>query len=194
MRKIAIVLFVIIPLFTFAQGLELPSLAEEKISFQQHGMLVLGSWAVLNMAGSGYMMTQTDGWQYRFHQMNVFWNVVNMGIAAGGYFGQEEVSNVTAFGLYKDYADFGKILLLNAGLDLAYMATGLYMQEKAKNVNKRKDMLKGYGKSIILQGGFLLVFDAALYWMNQSKLQDLLDSQNFNLELGANMVRMNIYF
>ncbi len=31
--------------------------------------------------------------------------------------------------------------------------------ERAKNTDKNKDLLKGFGQSIVLQGAFLLLFD-----------------------------------
>lgn len=194
MRKILIFVFLIVfPLLAFSQQLDVSLLQEEKINFQQNGMLVLGGWAVANMAGSGYMMTRTSGWQYRFHQMNVFWNVVNLGIASSGYFGQGDATT-DAFGLYKDYSDFGKILLVNAGLDIAYIATGFYLQERAKNVSKRKDMFKGYGKSVVLQGGFLLLFDAVLYWMNQSRMQDIFEGHDFSLAFSGQALQFSYFF
>jgi hypothetical protein len=194
MRKTFFFVFLIaFPLLAFSQQLDVNLLQEEKINFQQNGMLVLGGWAVANMAGSGYMMTRTSGWQYRFHQMNVFWNVVNLGIASGGYFGQSEATT-DAFGLYKDYADFGKILLVNAGLDVAYIATGFYLQERAKNVNKRSDMFKGYGKSVVLQGSFLLLFDAALYWINQSKMNSIFEAHDFSLAFSGQAFQFTYFF
>ena len=73
------------------------------------------------------------------------------------------------------------VLLLNAGLDVAYIMTGLYMKERAKNVEKRKAMLKGYGNSIMLQGGFLFLFDVALYFINQGELNGILNSKQWQL-------------
>lgn len=193
MRKLILLLFFLIPLVTVAQEMDFSQISSEHVEFQQKGMFVLGGWAVTNIAGSGYMMSQTSGWHYRFHQMNVIWNVVNLGIATGGYFGQNNV-DTAGLEVYKQYADFGKILLFNAGLDLAYMATGLYLQERAKNVNKRKDMLKGYGKSVILQGGFLFLFDAILYGLNQSKMQEIFTHENIDIALTGNMMQLSLNF
>lgn len=193
MRKFLLAGFILMVATVAAQEIDALSLMEERVSLQQNGMKVLGGWALANLAGSGYMMSRTSGWQYRFHQMNVFWNVVNLGIAAGGYFGAGGQGNPSAFEVYESYADFGKILLLNAGLDIAYITAGFFLQERSKNVSKRSDMYKGYGKSLILQGGFLLVFDAALYWINQSRM-DIFTDHNFELALNGNMLHLTYCF
>jgi hypothetical protein len=70
-----------------------------------------------------------------------------------------------------------KILLLNCGLDLGYIAMGGYLVERGR----RKEKLQwiGFGKSIVLQGAFLLVFDAILYGFHHShsaELPKLLDA------------------
>ena len=39
------------------------------------------------------------------------------------------------------------------------------MRHLSANTEKRGEMLKGYGNSVILQGGFLLVFDMLMYFI-----------------------------
>ncbi len=55
---------------------------------------------------------------------------------------------------------------MNSGLDVAYIAGGLYLHEKAKSSSQNHDKYKGYGQSIMVQGGALLVFDAVMYAMH----------------------------
>jgi hypothetical protein len=45
------------------------------------------------------------------------------------------------------------------------MGAGLLMRHFSSNSEKRGDLLKGYGNAVILQGGFLLVFDMAMYFI-----------------------------
>ena len=58
-----------------------------------------------------------------------------------------------------------KTYIFNTALDLAYIAGGLYMTERSKS---RTDpaKLKGYGNAIMLQGGFLFVYDAVNYFIH----------------------------
>lgn len=159
---------------------------QNRIKTQQTGMLTLGAWAAGNMLVSGIAMMNTQGSTYRFHQMNVFWNVVNMSIAAGGYFGLPSTDQVPSLtNTVNEYYNFNKILLLNAGLDIAYIAGGFYLKEKAKNSDKRKALYKGYGNSVILQGAFLFVFDLALYMVNQSQLNAIFQSEQWNIAASA---------
>jgi hypothetical protein len=69
--------------------------------------------------------------------------------------------------IIKDFNSLQNFLLLNAGLDAAYIMTGFYLKERAKN-SSSAERLKGYGNSLLLQGGFLLLFDVSLYFIHQS--------------------------
>lgn len=155
----------------------------ERLNLQKTGMITLGSWAIGNIAISGIKMNSTSGSQFRFHQMNVFWNVVNLGIAAGGYYGAASANpeDFTAMETLKEYHTFNKILLLNAGLDVGYLLGGLYLKERSKNSSKRQNMFKGYGQSIMLQGAFLFVFDVALYGFMNEQTQAFLNSTDLSL-------------
>ena len=56
-----------------------------------------------------------------------------------------------------------QVLLFNAGLDVAYFVGGAYLRERSTTRPDRADQLQGYGKSVMLQGGFLLAFDMVNY-------------------------------
>ncbi len=139
--------------------------------FNQHqkrtvktGMLTLGSWAVGNFVVSGLSLGSPKDDRYYFHQMNVLWNTVNVTIAGLGY--RQAALQDDARGLtktIKSHHNLRRKLIFNAGLDIAYVAGGFYLLEKAKNDAEQADRWRGYGRSLILQGGFLLAFDAVLY-------------------------------
>ena len=160
-----------------------PEWGRELAGLQQNGMLVLGSWAVGNFAVSGYQMTRTKGTTYYFHQMNVFWNTVNMAIAVGGYLGASQMGDLSSMELYEEYHNFSKVLLINTGLDVAYVMTGLYLRERSGNVQKHTKRLKGYGNSLMLQGGFLFAFDLVLVLINEHALGSLTGLENLQLSL-----------
>lgn len=133
------------------------------------GMIVLGSWAVGNILVGAYGNYKYTGQTKYFHQFNAMWNVVNLGIAAFGYFNAagSDPNSMTATQILNEYNSLQNFLLLNAGLDVAYMVTGLYLKERAKN-STNAERLRGYGNSLLLQGGFLLAFDVALYFIHQN--------------------------
>jgi hypothetical protein len=140
-------------------------------AMQRRGMLVLGSWALLNIAGGAYGMSATEGKSYYFWQMNLLWNLVNLGIAGGGYAGAlGPAETADSFAVLAEYHSFSKILLLNAGLDAAYIMTGLFLRERAKSSDSHAERLEGYGNALVLQGGFLLLFDAVLVILNEAAI------------------------
>jgi hypothetical protein len=143
----------------------LPEFNKERLNTNQKAMLVLGAWAAGNMLAGGILSGRATGPDKYFHRMNALWNVVNLGLAGVGYFAAWN-SDPGSFGLgasFREQAAAEKIFLVNAALDIAYIAGGAYLIERSKNVLKRADMLKGFGRSIILQGAFLFIFDGVLF-------------------------------
>ena len=142
----------------------------QRLDINRSAMLVLGSWAVGNMLVGTYGHFNTTGQTREFHQFNFMWNVVNLGIAAFGY---HQASNADPMALgyvdiLKEYNSLQNILLLNVGLNVSYMATGLYLRERSKNSIKHSDRFRGYGSSLLLQGAFLFLFDTSLFFIHRS--------------------------
>jgi len=159
------ILFLLAATALFAQSDFLEDFNTQRLQKQQTGMLVLGTWAALNIAGGLVLSGQKDGVAKNFHLMNAGWNVINLGIAGLGYYSAMH-SDPAFFDLpstLHEQHKFQKILLFNAGLDVGYMLGGAYLIERSKNVLKNTDRLKGFGQSIILQGAFLFVFDLVNY-------------------------------
>jgi hypothetical protein len=51
------------------------------------------------------------------------------------------------------------VLLINSGLDLAYITAGIVL------ATRQKPLLKGFGAAVLIQGVFLLLFDLAFLWL-----------------------------
>ena len=157
---------------TFAQGItdnQIQNFQQERNDINQNAMLVLGSWAAANILVGAYGNFKASGEAKYFQQFNAMWNVVNLGIVAFGYFNavNSDPALMTNVEIIKDFNSLQSFLLLNAGLDVAYIATGFYLKERSKN-SSSSERLRGYGNSLLLQGGFLLAFDVALYFIHQS--------------------------
>lgn len=148
-------------------------LSLERMAHQRKAMLVLGGWAVGNIGLGLAMRANTGGESRRFHEMNAIWNVVNLGIAGFSYYSAlgEPVIADAFEGLQKDIT-FQKILLFNAGLDVGYLLGGLYLIERGRRPEADEDRLRGYGKAVMLQGGFLLVFDLVNYFIASGRNND----------------------
>ena len=157
----------------FAQDSTLSDFNLQRQKTNQAGLLVLGSWAAANIAWGSIAYSHTNGREKYFNQMNVFWNIVNLGLVSAGYFTAKNEAELTYAQSLKKQGKTEKLFLLNAGLDVAYIAGGFYVKESAKNTVEHHDKYTGYGQSIVLQGGALLVFDAVMYAINHKHGQRL---------------------
>ena len=165
--KPAILLILVILVFvSFANAQDIPSQLTEfnqvRIDYNKSGMMILGSWAAGNIVLGGVMAGRTSGETKAFHQMNMYWNTVNLAIAGFGYYSAMKESPSSEFWeTLSAQHSIEKILLLNAALDIGYIAGGFYLIERGKRLGK--EQLTGFGKSVILQGAFLMSFDAIKY-------------------------------
>lgn len=155
----------------------------QSLRLQNRGMLVLGTWAVANMATGAYGWKNTTGEWSRFHQMNLFWNVVNGSIAGIALYSNlnTDLSLLSGEEMMGKHLQTEKILLINAGLDVLYMGGGLLMRHMSTRSDKYADLLKGYGNSVIMQGAFLFVFDLVLYAVLSNHRTDFLPQLQFTI-------------
>jgi hypothetical protein len=139
-------------------------------SINENLMLSLGSYALANFAISGVAyFSSEDEYSKRYHEMNVMWNTVNMGLALPGYIKARRGGQpMTRAEMLKAQKKTESIFLINDVLDLGYIATGIWMREVAPNQLDQEDLFKGYGNSLILQGSFLLAFDAVAYYIHHN--------------------------
>ena len=164
------------------------SIARSRISLTKNAMITLGSWALANI-GTGFIVaSETSGEPRYFWLMNGYWNFINLALAVPGYLGAIRASTQHlgfADNLASQFA-IEKLYVFNIGLDLAYIAGGFYLGSKGsseKNTMKN-EQLNGYGNSIALQGGFLLVMDAVMFILHH-KNSRLMKSHLYQLELNT---------
>lgn len=108
-------------------------------------------WTVLAairiLRGFGASGTETARSLTGFWGMTLFWIAIDAGIA-----GWAVMDPVT------DVAEFRKLLLINGCLDVVYLIVGFVL------IARVDPLVRGFGRAIILQGGFLLVFDFIWWW------------------------------
>jgi len=147
-----------------AQDITVEDLDQRRNRIHAAGMLTLGSWALANIGANTALYFSTDEDIRYFYQMNVLWNFINLGVAGLGYYGSVLAGpSNDLFAAVDAQYNLEKVLLLNAGLDAAYIMTGLFLMEYGRSFPSRQTMFRGYGQSLLLQGGFLLVFDLVMY-------------------------------
>lgn len=158
------------------------SVAKRRNDLNQTNLTVLLAWSAANMVQGSISAGNLNGSKQHFHRMNAYFNTVNLAIAGYGLYRlhQTKKMHYTLADNVKAQQKISSLLLLNSGLDLAYMTTGMYLQEKGNTQNN--DQTKGYGSSLILQGAFLLVFDLIQYVQHQQNGK-LLNQYLGNLQL-----------
>ncbi len=160
------------------------SVAIRRNILNKTNMTILLAWSGANLVQGSISAGNLVGSPHYFHQMNAYFNIVNLAIAGYGLYEVRKQMN-KKLSLYQNLRQQQKIeslLLLNSGLDLTYITTGLYLRERG--TNKLNDQTKGYGGSLILQGSFLLVFDIIQYIQHRQNGQ-LLNKYLGNLQLAT---------
>ena len=154
-----------------APAASLAAFAAERTRLDQRGLTALGGWALGNLAVGGLATGQTEGSAHYFHQMNIGWGAINLALAGAGYLSARRAARLPALSRAESVRAqlrTENLYLFNAGLDVAYLATGVYLLEKGRNPTApgSADRWRGYGHSLLLQGSFLLLFDGFQYVMH----------------------------
>jgi len=171
-RLILTALALLITVFSFSQEANedvhplLKEIDARQTQLTRNGMISLNAWAGANLVVGGIGYYQTTGDARYFHQMNVFWNVVNVGIAVPGLIGtyRKKSTDLSFESVYKDQQKLQTIYLFNAGLDVSYMVAGWALFNFGNNqTGTLRNRFRGYGQSLVLQGGYLFVYDMIMF-------------------------------
>ncbi|GAB3567431.1 hypothetical protein GCM10027578_18310 [Spirosoma luteolum] len=148
----------------------LRAFSEQRIRHQRAVGYTLGSYALANVVAGAIGASRTTGETNAFHRMNAYWNLVNLGLSGATLLALrhktgEGESLATAV---RQHETMKQVLLVNAGLDVAYVMGGLYLRERGRadapgGATDKAAQQRGYGRSIMLQGGFLFAFDLVNY-------------------------------
>jgi hypothetical protein len=164
----------------------LRSIAQKQFALQRTSTRILAGWSVANLAISGMAIGKADGSARYFHEMNLYWNAVNAGIAGLGLLSLRKSNpSTTVSSVVKEHYTLQKTLLFNTGLDVAYVTSGLWLLDKSKTeMNQtRGNRFRGFGQAVVIQGGFLLVFDLTNYFIHRAdnpRLHRFLDKVALN--------------
>ena len=141
-----------------------------RVEVDKRLMIGLGTWATTNFVASGIGWSQAKSMEsLYFHQMNVMWNVVNIGLAIPGYLKANKAkTDLTYEETLREQKKTEKIFLINTCVDVAYISSGWLLLNKSKELGPYEQRQSGYGKSLLLQGGFLFVFDLTAYLTHKS--------------------------
>jgi hypothetical protein len=154
-------LLILIWLPLFGRSQELVEFNTSRLNLDKKLMIGLGAWSISNLAVSSYGWAKTDNEANYFHQMNVMWSGINLALAIPGYIKAMRTNpqNFTFAQTWKTQIKTEKIFLFNTALDVCYMSAGLYLKQKALTSSTNYHRFRGFGNSLLLQGGFLFLFD-----------------------------------
>ncbi|MBS1773647.1 MAG: hypothetical protein JST82_12375 [Bacteroidetes bacterium] len=168
-QLIVLICLVIVSQYASAQNnLSFDSLNKTRVKTNKIGMLHLGGWGTINViaGGIGYFTANDKEWK-SFHGMNAIWGATNALIAFGGFSGAKKEAGqlLSCDKALARYESNKRLFLINAGLDVLYIGTGVTLNAYADNFNDPA-MWHGFGKSIALQGIALLIFDGTMYTLH----------------------------
>ena len=192
--KIGLLFFLVFD--SFIVDAQLEQYNEKRHDLDQKLMIGLGSWASLNLIGSGIGLSNALSDESRsFHQMNIMWNTVNLGLAIPGYIKARRAnSDLTFSETYNQQRKTETVFLINAGLDLVYISGGLIFRSESKSNLDQSMNYKGYGNGLLVQGGFLLIFDWIAYGIHRSRAKKVLQPLLDTVELSDNGFGIKVTF
>lgn len=154
--------------FSSAQSISLNTFNKDRVKITKQSMVILGSWGAANLIYNGATLSSAKSSNKYFKQMNLIWGGVNSTLGIAGFFAAKNQDGLNFYESLKKQMLLEKVFLFNTGLDVAYVATGLYIKEKSKNNTGNTERNKGYGNSIMLQGTALFLFDGLLFLIHQN--------------------------
>lgn len=163
------------PFLASGQQTAFTDYSQKSNKITQNGMYVLGGWAVGNLIYSGLSVGNSTGETKAFHQMNLGWGAINATLAGLGVLNARKKNYPTSqLETLEMQHSVEKTFLVNTALDVAYVAGGYAMTQYGENLNdlEKRDRNVGFGKSVMLQGGFLFLFDAVMYGVHRKHYKD----------------------
>jgi hypothetical protein len=162
-----VLVFISLALSTQAQQAFSSVAFQEKrqMLFRQH-TLGVGGWALGNLAYSGGILAwgNSKGSTLYAHRGNLAWNMVNLLIVAPAYIKnrKEQPAADPWEEVIREQLRMERILLANAVLNVSYMVTGVALHSRGQQNNN--PMAEGFGRSLLIQGSFLLLADGITFF------------------------------
>ncbi len=167
MRKLLIISgFFLLSNSCICQDNPLNEFNKEKTNITRQSMAVLAGWGGINLVYSGIAAGSASGSNQYFHRMNLIWGGVNFSVGTLGYLFTKSTHGLDYSETLGKQMALEKIYLFNTGLDVAYIVGGFYFNERANNIPEKHDRFKGYGKSFMLQGSALFLYDGIMYFIH----------------------------
>ncbi len=129
--------------------------------YQQQRFLLLLFWGILSIiTGSALQLNSQSFWK-QFGIQSLLWGAIDAALALFGLTGANKKEERYTLGeldvteQQKDARTFYRILLVNTGLDVGYVALGAWLMGRFQSRADRR----GMGLGILIQGIWLFLFD-----------------------------------
>ncbi|GAC1689665.1 MAG: hypothetical protein PVS3B3_11920 [Ktedonobacteraceae bacterium] len=129
--------------------------------YQQRRFLLLLCWGLLSVITGFVLQRSPKSFWQQFGIQALLWGVIDAALALFGLTSANKKEERYALGELgttdeqKEARTFYRILLINAGLDVGYVALGAWLMQR---FNARSDR-RGMGLGILIQGLWLFLFD-----------------------------------
>ena len=161
--KIILVIIFISTQYVFAQ---IPTdFNKQRNDIDKKLMLTLTTWSSANIIASSIGWASAGNGEAKyFHQMSVMWSAINIGLALPGYFkARNSNSQISLGNTFRKQSETEQAFLFNTGLDIAYLTAGFLLKSEGKHNIPKQAQFNGFGNGLLLQGGFLFLFDLSAY-------------------------------
>ena len=137
---------------------------ESFYSYQQRRLRRLLFWGLASTVAGGLLLPWRSAFWRQFALQAMLWGAIDAALAFFGrrsavrkteQYMQGKLDSITE---QRDARNFRRVLLINAGLDVGYVAVGLWLL----TFFSRRPDLQGAGLGVLVQGIWLLLFDSLL--------------------------------
>ena len=153
-----------------------------RIILRKH-ITVLGWWGVLNCIVGLTAFFMWKGFMHYFGLMSAVWGIINFAVtlALFNHIFYLKFHQGSAYQRLIVQSHIERVLLLNVGIDTAYIFVGFWLREHSfvREV-LNPELWLGFGWAIVFQGLFLMVLDSVffiLHWRNFRKAKPFLKAK-----------------
>lgn len=133
-------------------------------------LAVLGWWCLINGVSALLGLFLLGGGWWYFVLMNASWAIINFLVVLWIYHHiiARQFADGNTYQRFEGQRHVEKMLLLNIGLDLAYIFAGLFLWTLGRVPDTlHVDLWRGFGASVVLQGTFLFIHDNVFYRLHR---------------------------
>lgn len=122
---------------------------------------ILTAWGLghLLIGGTSMFLTAIPTEAHQFHHMNAAWGSINLPIGLWMWHNARQFSPQNTPNPLGKARAFRRLLLVNVGLDVAYVGAGLWLAHHGRQPGPWDYLYRGFGNACIVQGAGMFTLD-----------------------------------